>query len=180
MSARAAMWGGPPAGLPLSPKSTKEAAAHWIAKQLRGKEHDIYVLGLTFKQAVTGAGGQVYLNRERVSEALRVYFRRIDWAVFKNASRRSQKAVERACCIEGDRWPGKRLHAHALVVAPPRDYMDRTRFTSLLNTTWRSSPWGMKEFYCEPMERDLDCNARYLVKTGVDAMDWSNCRLSGL
>jgi hypothetical protein len=178
MNATAVLRRGRPEGVPLSCKRTKEAAAQWIAGRLKGKEADTYVVGFTCKQAIPGVTGQVYMNRELLTEALRVYFRRIDWAVFGNASRRARKAVERVCCIEGGRWPDKRWHAHALVVVPSNHYIERSQFIGLLKSAWQSSPWGMEEFYCKPMKKEIGCNARYLVKTGVDAMDWPNCRLS--
>lgn len=151
--------------------------ATWVDQAFRRLERPAFMLTLTCKQAqITNKGGLVWLTPDLLREAMQVYFRRIDWQVYKNASRRGKKAIERFCVVEGGAYTGKRIHVHLLVLAPPRRYMEPMEFVRVMLATWRTSPWGMDDAHWEHAY-DPAGATRYLLKTGLDAIDWHNTRV---
>ena len=140
-------------------------------------------LTLTCKQAlITEAGELIPLTSGRLWDALEVYFRRIDKLAYRNAARRFQKGVERFVVIEGGGTSGKRIHVHMLVVVPPSEYIEPHAFIGHMLTTWRSSPWGRHDKHekhdvdWQPVD-DLQGAIQYVLKTGLDAVDWRSTRL---
>lgn len=155
---------------------TKQLAI-WVKEAFAEKERPVFMLTLTCKQAQeNGKGALVWLTADVLREAMQVYFRRIDWQVYKNAARRGKKAIERFCVVEGGAYTGKRIHVHLLVLAPPRQYMEPMEFVRAMLATWRTSPWGMEDAHWEHAY-DPAGATRYLLKTGLDAIDWHNTRV---
>jgi hypothetical protein len=165
-------------GRPLShrEKQLRKEVVAWVTSAFASKGRLLFAVTLTCKQAIPGPAGLVWLSKERLSEALQVYFKRIDWEVFKNACRRGEKCVERFCVIEGGSTTGKRMHVHALLLAPPARHMHLTQFITLLRSNWVSSPWGMKDVRFDLPASPMAA-AYYLTKTGLDAVDLSNTQL---
>lgn len=155
---------------------TKQVAI-WVTKAFADKGRQVFMLTLTCKVAMPNSqGGLVWLTPDLLKNALESYFKRIDWQVYKNASRRGKKAVERFCVVEGGSYTGKRIHLHLLVLAPPRRYMEPMEFVRGMLDTWRSSPWGMENVHWSHAY-DPAGATRYLLKTGLDAIDWHNTRI---
>lgn len=151
--------------------------AIWVSKAFADKGRQVFMLTLTCKTAMPNPqGGLVWLTTDLLRNAMEAYFKRIDWQVYKNASRRGKKAVERFCVVEGGAYTGKRIHVHMLVLAPPRRYMDPMDFVRTMIATWRGSPWGMENAHWEHAY-DPAGATRYLLKTGLDAIDWHNTKV---
>jgi len=158
-------------------RQLRAKVSKWITSQLEREGRLLVAFTFTCKQAVPGSAGQlVWLTPKILSDALKVYFRRIDWQVYKNASRRREKRIERFTVIEGGNGTGKRLHVHALVLAPPATHMHPTQFAHLLKSNWVSSEWGMEDAYFDLPESPMAA-ALYLTKTGLDAVDWFNTEI---
>ena len=155
-----------------------DAATRWLTPMLQKSGRPIYMLSLTCKQAQpNGQGGVIWLTPELLWEALEIYFRRIDKLVYKNASRRFQKSIQRFVVLEGGRGTGKRLHVHMLVAVPPAQYMGQLEFIRAMITTWRSSPCARKDRTGKrdvawDFAPDLTIALAYVMKTGLDAVDW--------
>ena len=151
-------------------------ATSWIEHALQSTNRPVFFLTLTCRQAqTTVGGGLVWLTKELLSDALEVYFRRIDKLVYGNAWRRFRKGVQRFVVLEGGSGTGKQLHVHMLVVAPPAQYIEPLTFIGSMLTTWRSSPWGRHDRQekhdvdWRPVH-DLQGAIQYLLKTGMDAV----------
>lgn len=165
--------------VPSRPLSNKErhlrdVLSTWVTAKFKSTERQMYAITLTCKQAIGGRFGQlVWLTPELLSNELKVFFKRLDWQVYKNASRRRKKRIERFCVIEGGIGTGKRLHVHALVLAPSSKHMDPRKFLGIMKSHWASSRWGMADDHFDIPESPLAA-VRYLTKTGLDAIDWIN------
>jgi len=157
-------------------------ATAWINRALQQSGRPIYMLSLTCKQVrISAKGGLIPLTVERLWEALEIYFKRIDRSVYGNAARRFRKAVERFVVIEGGPGTGKPIHVHMLVVAPPGRYIAPLAFVDTMLKTWRSSPWGrfdalQKHDVDWRQADDLEGAIKYLLKTGLDAVDLQSTR----
>jgi len=154
-----------------------QAVGPWVARAFQYTDRPCFLLTLTCKQTKPDEKGNfVWLSPDILKYQLEIYFRRIDWQVYRNASRRGKKAIERFCVIEGGAHTDKRIHIHLLVLAPPRQYMEPMEFVRTMILTWQTSPWGMKDAHWEHAY-DPAGAARYLMKTGLDAIDWHNTKL---
>jgi hypothetical protein len=152
---------------------TKQLAI-WVNEAFANRDRPVFMLTLTCRTAkANDQGGLAWLTSSLLQEAMQVYFRRMDWQVYKNASRRGKQAIERFCVVEGGAYTGKRIHVHLLVLAPPRQYMEPMEFVRAMLATWRTSPWGLEDADWTHAY-DPAGATRYLLKTGLDAVDWHN------
>lgn len=168
--------------LSLRERSLLQDATPWIERALAKSGRPVALLTLTCKQAlVNEAGVLVPLTLEILWDALEAYFRRIDKLAFRNAARRFQKGVERFVVVEGGGSTGKRIHVHMLVAVPPSEYIAPQAFIGQMLATWRSSPWGRHDNQekhdvdWQPVH-DLQGAIQYVLKTGLDAVDWRSTR----
>ena len=166
-------------GRPLSPaeRNLRREVTSWVSRRFVATGRPIVAMTLTCKRAMpNGWGGLQWLTPAMLSDELSAYFRRIDWAVYKNASRRGKKRLERFCCIEGGNRTGKRIHVHALLLAPPDRYMGLVRFIRELKGQWGKSDWSMDDSEFD-LPDSVEAAIYYLTKTGLDSIDFKNTEL---
>ena len=164
---------------PLSPAewNLRREVTGWVSRRFTATGRPIVAMTLTCKRAMpNGMGGLEWLTPAMLSSELSAYFRRIDWAVYKNASRRGKKCIDRFCCIEGGNRTGKRIHVHALLLAPPNRYMCLVKFMRQLKDQWVRSKWSMDDVNFN-LPYSVEATVLYLTKTGLDSIDLKNTEL---
>ena len=158
----------------------RKEISDWAITKFGTDDRFLFAMTATCKRAIKGPlGNLIWLTAETLENELKVFFRRIDWQLFKNASKRHGKCIERFCTIEGGGYTGKRIHVHALVLGPPVQQMHPTRFIRALKSHWVSSPWGRRDVLFDLPASPLAA-ARYITKTGLDAVAWSSTELDSV
>jgi len=79
----------------------RKIVSDWVIGKYNMDDRLLFAMTATCKQAVMGSAGRlVWLTSEILSSELKTFFKRIDWHIFKNASKRNGKCIERFCTVK--------------------------------------------------------------------------------
>ena len=93
--------------------------------------------------AVTLTFAHEYSEHQALAAA-RIFWKKVDYRLYKNASKRFNKRCERIMVLEGD-GVGQHVHMHGAVVTPSDRFDDDLAFCSFLQKLWlKQNPRSIK------------------------------------